>query len=124
MNRNSPKRLRGTRQSRASHRLMIAFVVLMVAGVFIQIAMIARLTAQNKQMHRVEREIVELKASADNLNLTLNQYGNLERVAKLAAKLGMQEPQEGQIRVMNLPDALGDTSAQNAANTGAEESKE
>ena len=68
--------------------------------------------------------VPKLNASAENLNLGLNQYGNLERVALLADKLGMQKPAEGQIRVVSLPDILEDTSAQNAVNAGAEESKE
>ena len=124
MNRNTARRFHGAKQRRVSRRLMIAFIALMVVGLFAQIAMIARLSGQNKEIRSVEKEIKELNASAENLNLGLNQYGNLERVALLADKLGMQKPAEGQIRVVSLPDILEDTSAQNAVNAGAEESKE
>ena len=103
---------------------MTVFIALMLVGMAVQITMIARVTRQNKQVRRVEREIVELQANVDNLNLTLNQYGSLERVELLARRLGMKEPDEGQIRVMRLPETQEDTAAQNAANTGAEEKKE
>ena len=63
-------------------------------------------------------------ANADNLNLSLNQFRNLERVAARAKKLGMEEPSGDQIRVVRLPAALDNTSTQSAGNTSAEEIKE
>lgn len=124
MNRNHSRRPRQARQSRVIRKWMTVFIALMLVGMAVQITMIARVTRQNKQVRRVEREIVELQANVDNLNLTLNQYGSLERVELLARRLGMKEPDEGQIRVMRLPETQEDTAAQNAANTGAEEKKE
>ena len=124
MNRNTGKRSRREQQKRVSRKLMIAFAVLLLLGAIAQITMIARLSGQNKAVRAVEKEIRQLSAEADNLNLALNQLGDLERVERQAEKLGMVTPGEGQIRVVNLPDAVGNTSAQSAGNTSAEEIRE
>ena len=109
-------------RSRQTNRvLMVVFVVVLFAGLFGQIAMLARVSAQNREARTVDREIRELNASVDNLTLSLNQYHNLERIAALAQRLGMEQPTEGQIRVVNLPGAIRSTSAQSAEAVGAEE---
>ena len=104
--------------------LIVIFAAVLLVGAFMQIAMIARVTGQNKQVRAVEREIRNLTANADNLNLSLNQFKNLDRVAARAAKLGMEKPTGSQIRVVRLPAALENTSTQSAGNTSAEEMKE
>ena len=124
MNRSRTKRSRQERIRRTNRTLIMVFVAVLVLGAFTQIAMIARVTGQNKQAQAVEREIRDLTASADNLNLSLNQFRNLERVAARAKKLGMEEPSGDQIRVVRLPAALDNTSTQSAGNTSAEEMKE
>ena len=124
MNRNTGRRSRREQQKRVSRKLMIAFAVVLLIGVIAQITMIARLSGQNKAVRAVEKEIRQLSAEADNLNLALNQLGDLERVERQAEKLGMVTPGEGQIRVVNLPDAVDSTSAQSAGNTSAEEIRE
>lgn len=124
MNRNQTKRSHREQMQRTNRTLIIVFVVVLVLGAFAQIAMIARVTGQNKQVWAVEREIRDLSANADNLNLSLNQFRNLDRVAARAKKLGMEEPSGDQIRVVRLPAALEDTSTQSAGNTDAEEIKE
>ena len=124
MNRSHGRRSRQEQIRRTNRTLIMIFVAVLVIGAFTQVAMIARLTGQNKQVRAVEREIRDLSANADNLNLTLNQFRNLDRVAARAAKLGMEQPSEGQIRVVRLPAALENTSTQSAGNTSAEEMKE
>ena len=124
MNRNQTKRSHREQMQRTNRTLIIVFVVVLVLGAFAQIAMIARVTGQNKQVWAVEREIRDLSANADNLTLSLNQFRNLDRVAARAKKLGMEEPSGDQIRVVRLPAALEDTSTQSAGNTDAEEIKE
>ena len=124
MNRNTSERALQQRQRRATRVLLIAFTVILFAGLFTQIAMIARLSRQNKDIRNVETEIKKLGAEADNLNLVLSQLGDLNRVETLATRLGMKKPGEGQIRVVNLPDATESTSAQSAENTGAEEMRQ
>ena len=124
MNRNHAKRSRQERIRRTNRTLIMVFVAVLLIGAFSQVAMIARITGQNKRARAVETEIRNLSANADNLNLSLNQFRNLDRVAARAAKLGMEEPTGDQIRVVRLPAALENTSTQSAGNTSAEEMKE
>ena len=112
---------RRARERKLNRLLMIAFAVIVLAGVISQITMLARLSGQNKAVRAMETEIRELSASADNLNLSLSQYHNLERIAVQARRLGMEQPNEAQIRVVNLPGAVENTSTQSAENIGAEE---
>jgi len=109
------------RERRTSRALMIAFALVLFIGVFAQIAMMARLSGQNKQVVQTQKEIKALSASADNLNLGLSQYHNLNRIAARAQQLGMEQPDETQLRVVNLPTVIDSTSTQSADNSGAEE---
>ena len=124
MNRNHAKRSRQEQVRRTNRMLIMVFVAVLLIGAFSQVAMIARITGQNKRVRAVETEIRNLSANADNLNLSLNQFRNLDRVAARAAKLGMEKPTGDQIRVVRLPAALENTSTQSAGNTSAEEMKE
>lgn len=112
---------RRMRERKLSRALMIAFAVVLALGVCSQIAMMARLSGQNKRVVETRKEIRALSASADNLNLSLNQYHNLERIALRARQLGMEQPDETQLRVVNLPALIDSTSTQSADKSGAEE---
>ena len=118
---NGIRNARRARERRQGRILAAVFAAVLFIGVFSQIAMLARLSGQNKAILAVEKEIRSLDASADNLNLSLNQYHNLERIALRAARLGMEQPKETQIRVVNLPEVLENTSTQSAEAIGAEE---
>ena len=118
---NRAKVSRRTRERRLNRLLMVAFALVLFIGVFTQIAMMARLSGHNKQAVETEKEIRALSASADNLNLSLNQYHNLERIAARAEQLGMEQPDDTQLRVVNLPTLIDGTSTQSADSTGAEE---
>ena len=124
MNRSNTRRSRIAERRRKTRRFFIVFIAVLFVCMAIQITLIARLTGQNKQIRAVEREAQRLGAEADNLNLALNQLGNLDRVSAQAERIGMKLPGEGQIRVVNLPEAVENTSAQSAGNTSAEESRE
>ncbi len=121
MNRGSTKRSRQVERNRATRRMMIIFAAVLFVCMFAQIFMISRLAKQNKEIRAVESRIKALNADAENYRLALNQLGNTDRVSKRAAALGMIEPGEKQIRVVNLPDIVDNTSAQSAGNTSAEE---
>ena len=112
---------RRTRERRVNRLLIAAFALVLFIGVCGQIAMMARLSGQNKRLVETRREMQALSASADNLNLSLSQYHNLERIAARAEQLGMEQPAETQLRVVNLPTLIDSTSTQSAGNTGAEE---
>ena len=118
---NRTRARRRTRERRRSRVLLGIFVLVLVAGVIAQITMYARLAGQHKELLAVEKEIRSLSASADNLNLSLNQYHNLDRIAARAAQMGMDKPADTQIRVVNLPGVIENTSTQSAEAVGAEE---
>ena len=110
-------RIREKKQNRV---LMIVLALVVIAGISVQIGMVCRMAGQNRRLVAVERTIRELRASEDNLNLSLSQYHNLERIAARAQQLGMGQPDETQLRVVNLPALIESTSAQSAENGNAE----
>ena len=114
----TPRRAREKKLNRA---LMAVFAVVLFIGVFLQIAMMARLSAQNKQVVEARNDTHMLAVRADNMNLALNQYHNLERIAVRARQLGMEQPDETQLRVVNLPGLIDSTSTQSADKSGAGE---
>ena len=118
---NRAKVSRRTRERRLNRLLMVAFALVLFIGVFTQIALMARLSGQSKQVAETRKEIKALSASADNLNLSLNQYHNLERIAARAEQLGMEQPDDTQLRVVNLPTLIDGTSTQSADSSGTEE---
>jgi hypothetical protein len=83
--------------------------------------MLACISGQQKQVKALEKELRELDAKADNFDLCLNQFKNLERISLRAQQLGMEQPTETQIRVVNLPNAIVSTSTQSVENISAEE---
>ena len=109
------------RDMKMNRLLMAAFALVLFIGVCAQIAMMARLSGQNKLVVQTRKEIRALSASADNLYLGLSQYHNLERIAARAEQLGMEQPDETQLRVVNLPTVIDSTSTQSADRSGAEE---
>lgn len=114
-------RTRRARDRRLNRLLMAAFALVLLAGVVLQIAMMARLSGQGKQTAQLNREIKALAASADNLNLSISQYHDLDRITARALQLGMEQPDETQLRVVNLPALIDSTSTQSADSSGAEE---
>lgn len=100
--------------------LLVLAAVVLLAGLFVQITMLSRISAQSKAVSAVEKELVELRASAENLELSINQYHNLETIAARAQQLGMEQPDETQIRVVSVAVEKQDTSTQSVENTDGE----
>ena len=101
----------GRRRKRLLGRILFAVAAaVLVAGLFLQITMLARISDQTKQAAALEREIVELSANAENLQLTISQHHNLETIAARAQQLGMEQPDETQIRVVRVACGNEDTS--------------
>ena len=115
---------RRAREKKLNRLLMAAFALVLFLGAVSQIAMMARLTGQNKQIVAAQKEIHEWSAKVENLEFNLNKYHNHERITALAQQLGMQLPEGSQLRVVNLPGLLEGTSTQSADNSGAEEMKD
>ena len=111
------RRKRAAARSRA---LLILAGIVLFTGLFVQITMLARIASQNKRASSLEWEIEELSANAENLELNINQYHNLDSIAVRARQLGMEQPNETQIRVVSVARSNEDTSTQAAENIGAE----
>ena len=113
---------RRSRKRKASSRaLLVLACAVLFAGMFMQVTMLARVSSQSKRASTLESEIEELSANAENLELSINQFHNLDSIAVRARQLGMEQPSEGQIRVVNVArGSAPDASTQAAGITGAE----
>lgn len=121
MSMNYARSTRSRRRKTCSRILLLAAAIVLFAGLFVQISMLSRISSQSKQAAKLEREIVELSASAENLEVSINQYHNLETIAARAQQLGMEQPDETQIRVVNVArNHMEDTSIQTADASGGE----
>ena len=109
------------RERRLTKVLLIAAALVFFCGLFGQIALRAQLSGQNKQLASLEKEIQALSANAANLDLNINQRHNLDEIGRKAILLGMEQPDERRLRVVSLPQASGETSAQTVLNDGGEE---
>ena len=105
------------RRGRAA-KLLLACVLF--AGLFIHIGMLAGISGETKRADALSREMVELSAQRDNLEVSLSMLKNPERIAQLAAQMGMQRPTQDAIRVVNLPVAQDDAQTQTAGLPGGE----
>ena len=116
------KALRRKRDARRSRALLILAGIVLFTGLFMQITMLARISSQNKRASSLEGEIEELSANAENLELNINQYHNLDTIAVRARQLGLEQPNETQIRVVNVArvNFSEDTSTQASGYAGAE----
>ena len=112
---------RARKMSARSRMLMLLAGLILFAGLFLQITMLSRISLQSKRAAALERELVELSANAENLELSINQYHNLEVIAARAQQLGMEQPDETQIRVVSVAKINPeDTSTQTAEGFGGE----
>ena len=86
----------------ACSRLLAALLaIVLFAGMFAQVTMLSRISEKRKRASKLQREIARLNTEADNLELAINQYHNLEQIALLAQQMGMEQPDETQIRVLS-----------------------
>ena len=113
---------RAKRDGARSRFLLVLALVIFVTGLFLHIGMLAKIHSCNKQASAMAQEIVALSASADNLELSINQHHNLEQIAYRAVQMGMSRPSEAQIRVVSVARSnTGNTSTQMAEAIGGEE---
>jgi len=116
------KRVSRRERERRTNRILVAvFALVLFIGVCGQIAMMARLSGQSKQIAAAGEEINALQSSTENLDRAINQYHDKDRIARRAEQLGMVYPADTQLRVVNLPTLIDNTSTQSADSTGAEE---
>ena len=116
----SEKAIRRRRKATQSRALLVLAGIVLFSGLFMQITMLARISSQSKRASGLEGEIEELTANAENLELRINRYHNLDSIAVRARELGMSTPNETQIRVVSVARTSEDTSTQAADNIGVE----
>ena len=112
---------RRERERLMSRGLLVLTALVLFLGLFAQVGVRAQLSSQAKQIAAVEAEIKALGAEAGNLDMNINQHHNLEEISKRAIALGMEEPDQSQLRAINLPVYYGNTTVQTASNGGGEE---
>ena len=106
---------------RDGNRLWIALTAaVLFAGLFLQITMLSRLSSVSKRASALEKETSALKREAVNLELRINEFHNLDRIAARAQEMGMVQPDETQIRAVRVEKTDEDTSTQTAGNSGGE----
>ncbi|MBQ3423801.1 MAG: hypothetical protein IJH38_01205 [Clostridia bacterium] len=109
------------RERKLNQALMAAFVIVLVAGTLWQVLQLVGLSRQGREIAALRRETYALSVRADNLDLSISQYHNLERIAARAQQLGMEQPDQSRLRVVNLPPLSQDASPQSAdSHTAAE----
>lgn len=108
------------RERKWNRILMGAFVLVLLAGLIAQGVMMKRLSDQDRQCASLQKQTYELSLAAENLNHSLAQYHDRDRIAAKAAQLGMEQPDDSQIRVVSLPARFDGTTAQSAENVDAQ----
>lgn len=113
----SRKRRRANAVSRA---LIYMTVALLVTGLAVQIGRLSQIAAQAKSISTLSAEIRELDSEQQNLQVRLSLLQKSDRILDVAMnKLGMNYPEEGQVRVVSLSGYAADTPAI-TANSAAE----
>ena len=111
-------RVDGARR-REGNRLWIALTAaVLFAGLFLQITMLSRISSVSKRASALESETARLNREAVNLELRVNEFHNLDRIAARAQELGMVQPEENQIRAVRVEETDADTSTQTAGDSG------
>lgn len=112
---NGHQQRRSRRRAGRRRALILLAASVLFAGLFMQISMLSRISAQIKRAAALEKEISELNASAENLELCINQYHNLDSIAARARQLGMQKPDASQIRVVRVEKPSNENTSVQAA---------
>ena len=112
---NGHQQRRSRRGAGRRRALILLAASVLFAGLFMQISMLSRISAQIKRAAALEKEISELNASAENLELCINQYHNLDSIAARARQLGMQKPDASQIRVVRVEKPSNENTSVQAA---------
>ena len=112
---------RRAREQRLTKILLIAAAVVLFCGLFAQIAVRSQVSGQAKRVAAMQAQIRLMQADAENMQLCINQYHDLDEIGKRALAMGMEPLTDERMRVVSLPNADGNTSAQTVANVGGEE---
>ena len=86
----------------------------LIAGLVMQICMLAAISAKTKQTAAVRGDIVVLSADRDNYNVKLAGCRQRDNIEERAIALGMQWPTDEQLRVITIPEEYKGTSTHTA----------
>ena len=113
-------RVDGARRQCGNRPWIALTAVVLFAGLFLQITMLSRVSSVSKRTSALERETARLNREAVNLELRVNEFHNLDRIAARAQEMGMVQPDESQIRAVRVEQIDADTSTQAAGASGEE----
>ena len=103
---------------RISKMLMYTTLAVLVVCLFLQVNRYAQIASQTKRISTMVNEIKQLETDKANLELRLSARANIDRVRDEAVhNLGMDYPNEGQVRVVALGEVTAETLALLAANS-------
>ncbi len=85
----------------------VLLVIVLFAGLFVQITMLSRISAQNKRASAVRSEITALTYQIENLERDISGYRNSDQLEDLARAMGMQDPDPEQLRYISVPKLEG-----------------
>ena len=111
-------RVDGVRRQCGNRPWIALTAVVLFAGLFLQITMLSRVSSVSKRASALERETARLNHEAVNLELRVNEFHNLDRIAARAQEMGMVQPDESQIRAVRVEHTDADTSTQAAGASG------
>lgn len=95
---------RVSRKARARYSTLLQFcavLAVLLCGVMLYVTLTARLTSLNYAVAKAERERTALQAETARLDDQLSGLKSDDRLARVAAKLHMQDPQ--QFAMVSLP---------------------
>ena len=95
---------------------LLKFVIcfILIAGLVMQICMLAAVHARAKETAKINAELEYLYADRDNGNLKLAEFKQRPNIESRALELGMQWPTDEQLRVISIPSEYKDTSTHTA----------
>lgn len=116
----SERYLQSKRKARI--RLLKALtVIVLFAGIFLQITMLARISAENKRADQTAKDIVSLGHRIENIERDIDNYRNSNDIMALAIEMGMQNPDQSQLRPISVENLEEEnTFGQTAEESGVE----
>ena len=103
-----------TRRYDITRFLKILACAVLVGGLVMQICMLAAVFSRTKVTTQVNRDIALLSAEKDNYNVKLAGFYQRANIEERAMALGMQWPDDDQLRVISIPAEYKDTSTHTA----------
>ena len=90
-----------------------------VAGIVMQVFMLAEISGKAKERISVEQDISRLNAVKDNMELQMVGYERTTWIEQRAIEMGMQWPTDTQLRVIAVPREYDDATTHTAEITGS-----